>query len=83
MSWEIGTWVVLIVTAIGLIVWDIVVYVQGRGETKAKATISRRILRFSQRHIVLPFAFGVLMGHFFWPQPIDPCEPPEPAAEAK
>lgn len=70
------TWVVLIVTAVVLIGFDVYVYVRGKGETKAKETISRRILRFSQQHPVLPFAFGVLMGHFFWPQPIEPCEPP-------
>lgn len=29
-------------------------------------TISEVITRSSQENIIIPFAFGVLMGHWFW-----------------
>jgi hypothetical protein len=32
------------------------------------ATISERMLDMGHRHPVIPFAIGILMGHFFWSQ---------------
>lgn len=29
-------------------------------------TISEIVWHFARRYPILPFAFGVLMGHFFW-----------------
>lgn len=31
-------------------------------------TISEVILAYARMHPVIPFAFGVLMGHLLWPQ---------------
>ena len=31
-------------------------------------TISESIWRIAQRYSLLPFLFGLLMGHFFWPR---------------
>ena len=31
-------------------------------------TISEWILKYSSEYIMIPFAFGILAGHLFWPQ---------------
>lgn len=54
---------ILILTAVLLIVWDIYVYLAAGSD----ATISR-VLLWAGEHPVLPFSFGVLFGHLFWPQ---------------
>lgn len=62
MSRKITIGIILGVTAI-LIGWDIFVAVNPpQGDT-----ISEIIQEFATKHPVIPFAFGVLMGHFFWP----------------
>lgn len=60
---QLGTIWILIACALVLIAWDIYVAIRG-----PKATISRTLLTFAQKHIVVAFAFGVLMGHLFWSQ---------------
>lgn len=60
-AWTIA---ILIATTLGLIGWDIYVALT----PEPGDTISQVVLGFAQNHPVLPFAFGVLMGHFFWPQ---------------
>jgi hypothetical protein len=57
-------------TAIGLgicaailIAWDIWLYANPPGAD----TISRVIADAASDHPLLPFAFGVLAGHWFWP----------------
>lgn len=55
-------WILLFVTVF-LIVWDIIVYVK----VGSPATISVVILNWSKEYPVLPFAFGVLCGHLFFP----------------
>lgn len=53
-------YVILGVTVL-LIGWDIYAFIHGGGE----ATISTIISRTSDGHPIIPFAFGLLMGHFF------------------
>lgn len=36
-------------------------------------TISEVLTTWSLRHPLVPFALGVLMGHFFWPQVLIEC----------
>ena len=63
---------IIVATAALLIGWDIFVAVTPQGGD----TISEVLLTFARRHPALPFAFGVLMGHLFWPQQIicEKCE---------
>jgi hypothetical protein len=72
MTWRRwATIIILIATALALIGWDIYVAVveSGQGnDPAAGGTISEVILGFARSHPVVPFSFGVLMGHFFWPQ---------------
>jgi hypothetical protein len=34
-------------------------------------TISRVVLQWSQNNPLIPFAFGIVCGHLFWPQPVE------------
>jgi hypothetical protein len=52
---------VIIGTIAALIGWDIYAEEEGGNE----ATISQEILKASKANPIVPFAFGVLMGHFF------------------
>jgi len=56
------TKIILLVSAAALGLYDIVALVKGGGE----ATISVVILEASHNYPIIPFLFGVLMGHFFW-----------------
>jgi len=54
-------------TALLLIAWD--VYVAFFNKTpNDRDTISGIVLGWARKHPVVPFAFGVLMGHLFWSQ---------------
>ena len=54
---------ILIAVTLFLIGWDVWVYFSpGEGDTISE------VLLFFSTHPILPFSFGVLMGHFFWPQ---------------
>lgn len=67
MDWDwarLATIIILVVTAILLIVWDIVV----AANPVAGDTISEITLAFARKHPVVPFIMGVIMGHLFWPQ---------------
>lgn len=44
-------------------VYDVVAWFKG-GQ---KATISKAIIDYSHKVIAVPFAFGFIMGHLFWP----------------
>lgn len=55
--WVIG------LAAVALIGWDIYAAL-----SPTQPTISILMLVTAQKHPLLPFGFGVLMGHFFWPQ---------------
>ena len=57
-------WVIL-GAAVVLIVWDIVAYYLGGID----ATESRVIRDWSMHDPIIACAAGVLIGHFFWPQP--------------
>lgn len=67
MTDRLWTLVILGGCALLLIAWDVYVAFFNR-EPNAKDTISGIVLGFARRHPLVPFAFGVLMGHFFWPQ---------------
>jgi uncharacterized membrane protein len=55
---------VLLACIVLLIGWDIVVAVNKiPGDT-----ISEIVLGYARSSPIIPFAFGVLMGHLFWPQ---------------
>jgi hypothetical protein len=58
------TWALIIVAATVLITWDVKVALND----VSGDTISELLLEMAYRNPVLPFAFGVLMGHLFWPQ---------------
>jgi hypothetical protein len=55
--------IALMVLAFFLIaLYDVIALLAGGTET----TISAVIISWSKVYPILPFAFGVLMGHFFW-----------------
>ena len=56
----------IVVTAL-ILIYDLVVYLGWGGYT----TISDIMLTYGRKIMMIPFAWGVLMGHFFWPQTID------------
>lgn len=56
----------LIVTCLIWIIWDLVLYVKRQGDDNV-STLSMMITGFSWYSPALPFAAGVLMGHWFWP----------------
>lgn len=60
---QIITIVLIIGTIVGLGAWDIYA---AANEIKGD-TISAIILNSSKRNPIIPFLFGFLMGHFFWP----------------
>jgi hypothetical protein len=62
------TWVILVCAAI-LIGWDIYAAM-----SPSEPTISALTLAIAHEHPVLPFSFGVLMGHLFWPQIVKEAE---------
>lgn len=76
MSWREVTIVVIVVTIVGLSVYDVVVYLIGGNE----ATISRTLLDGTKEYpiIVVLFSvgFGVLLGHLFLPQHVNREQPP-------
>jgi len=55
---------ILITVTIALVIWDIFM----AGNPTEGDTISEIILSFSFSNPSIPFAFGCLMGHLFWPQ---------------
>ena len=59
------TIILIISVTVILICWDIYVYIGYKG---TGSTISEVILDYALKNPILPFAFGFLMGHLFWPQ---------------
>lgn len=51
----------LVVLVIGLFVYEFIALRRRRGET-----ISEVVWRLTFNHPLVPFLFGLLMGHFFW-----------------
>lgn len=63
MNWRKVTKIILVVAAMGLILYDFIPFLDPtRGDT-----ISEVIMYYALRLFTLPFGFGVLCGHFFWP----------------
>lgn len=52
----------LVASVVGLVTYEIYAAVSDRSGD----TISELIWRFTLNHPLIPFLFGVLMGHFFW-----------------
>ena len=64
MCWRPVTKIILIVTAVFWAVYDVFPFLNPeRGDT-----ISEVILFYALRSLFLPYAFGVLCGHFFFPR---------------
>lgn len=57
--------ILLTITAL-LIGWDIYVALT----PESGDTISEVVLGYAKQYTVVPFAFGVLCGHFFWAQKV-------------
>ena len=58
------TKILIVVVATILIIWDIIAAALGG----SVATESNVILSWSLKHFTIPYAWGVLGGHFFWPR---------------
>lgn len=64
MHWRPVTKVLLLVTAVVWAAYDVIPFLNpDRGDT-----ISEVILYYAMRSFFLPYAFGVLCGHFFFPR---------------
>ena len=59
MSPTITTWII-IGTATVWLTWDTFLFITER------ETISQKIYKWSKVTMFVPFAFGMLMGHWFW-----------------
>lgn len=59
-----ATQTVLIITACCIAGYDLAAYLVSGND----ATISNAVLEWSQAWPILPFVFGILCGHLFWPQ---------------
>lgn len=58
---KVSKWLVLIVAGV-ITVWDLYAQLtEGTG-----ATVSFAIWEWSTDNFIVPFLFGVLMGHLFW-----------------
>lgn len=66
-----SVWAILAAAA-ALIGWDVYAALSPN-----QPTISAFMLHYARLHSVLPFSFGVLMGHLFWPQTVAPQTPTE------
>ena len=58
------TGIILIVITIVLVIWDLFMV----GTPTMGDTISEYLLNLAFNNPSIPFAFGCLMGHLFWPQ---------------
>lgn len=63
MSRKMTTLFIIAIGAVVWIGWDIIVAIN---DTPGD-TISEIVLEFSIKWWILPWAFGVLIGHLFWP----------------
>jgi hypothetical protein len=68
-----STMIVLGVCAVFLIVWDIIVYVRDKKRglaynSPSKGSTISEVFGFLSKRPIVPFLFGVIMGHLFWPQ---------------
>ena len=62
MDTKLITTIIMIVTVIGLVGWDIYVAATPVGGD----TISEIIRQSAKNHPMIPFVLGVLIGHWFW-----------------
>jgi len=63
-DWSTITAIFLVIIALVIIAYDVLAVIKGGN----KATISRVIIDTSREWLIIPLFFGILMGHFFWPQ---------------
>ena len=64
MNWQLVTKIVVVAVVLGLIGYDVFVFV----EPTEGETISEVTLAWAWRSAFVPFALGVLGGHFTWPR---------------
>lgn len=64
MKLETITKLVMVIVGIGLIAYDVIPFLN----PKRGDTISEVLLYYSLRSVTIPFACGVLSGHFFFPR---------------
>lgn len=62
MELQTITAIIMIATLVLLLVWDLYVIIKAGG----KATISYIMAMTSLKFPLIPFAWGLLTGHFFW-----------------
>ena len=63
ISWKKVTGIGIIAVTFGAIVYDIFMVMNDQKHD----TISEVIRTAAKKMLLVPFAFGLLMGHFFWP----------------
>ena len=59
---EENVWMIVVGVTVILAVWDIFL----AADTKEGNTISEVIRKKAGKYPTIPFAFGFLMGHWFW-----------------
>jgi len=65
MELKVVTIAIMVVTLVVWVVWDVYVAFVARD---MDATFSRLLYAAARDTPAVALAFGVLMGHFFWPQ---------------
>lgn len=58
----ITTDIIIGLTVVGLLAYDLYAYLKGGIDF----TISWQVIQASKNWPLIPFFFGLLMGHFFW-----------------
>ena len=64
MSLRTVTKIIIVAVTAFIIIWDVIAAAQGG----ARATESNVLLSWALKHFTVPYAWGVLGGHFFWPR---------------
>lgn len=65
MNWAAVTRIVIVIAVVAVSLYDILAVSRGGVD----ATVSRILLGVASDHPIVPFAFGALFGHLFFPQP--------------
>lgn len=66
-----AAWVWIAVLGL-LVLWDVAVVIYRAVTKKPEPTVSMVARNFAAAHPWVLLAAGILMGHFFWPQPPAP-----------
>lgn len=68
MNWRAVTSALLVCLAAAMGIYDVIAVWRGGG----RATISSVVLDTARAYPILAIAFGILIGHLFWPQKVAP-----------